>query len=307
VTGPLLRVANLRVRRGGRDVLTGVSLDLWAGEILAVLGPNGAGKSTLVEAVGGVLPPTSGTITCSGRTATAMQSPDLASRTARANVELALAWWGVARRERRSRAAAALAAMRVDHLAGRAASEMSGGERRRVHLARAAALRPDVLLLDEPFAGLDPASRGALLDDAGGAIRESAGAVILVVHDRAEAWALADRLVVMLDGRIAAAGTPREVLERPPTAEVARFLGFSGQLDDGDGLLLTRPSHVRLDPDGPLSATVRRLIPLEDGARAELETSSGRLATVVPYPGPRPGDVVRVTIAGGVRFPATGG
>jgi ABC-type nitrate/sulfonate/bicarbonate transport system ATPase subunit len=307
VTEPLLSVADLRVRRGGREVLTGVSIEVRAGEILAVLGPNGAGKSTLVETIGGVLPPSSGTISCAGRIATAMQSPDLASRTARTNVELALAWWGVARRERRSRAAAALAAMRVDHLAARPTFELSGGERRRVHLARAAALRPDVLLLDEPFAGLDPASRGALLDDAGGAIRESAGAVILVVHDRAEAWALADRLVVMLDGRIAATGTPREVLESPPTAEVARFLGFSGQLMDGDELLLTRPSHVRLDPDGPLTATVRRLIPLEDGARAELETPSGRLATVVPYPGPRPGDVVRVRIAGGVRFPATGG
>ena len=193
--------------------------------------------------------------------------------------------------------------MRADHLADRPARAMSGGERRRVHLARAIAIRPDILLLDEPFAGLDPVSRSALLDDTASAIRGSAGAVVLVVHDRAEAWALADRLIVLLDGRVAAQGQPRQVLESPPSAEVARFLGFTGEIRDGDQTVLTRPTQVHLDPAGEVTAVVVRLVPLEDGARAELETPTGVLSALVPFPGPAVGDQVRVRIDGGVRYP----
>lgn len=303
---PLLRATSLDVRRGNADVLHDVSLDLSPGEVLAVLGPNGAGKSTLLETIGNVLQPATGTIERNGRVATAMQSPDLARRSARANVELALAWWGVPRRERRARASEALATMRADHLADRLAAAMSGGERRRVHIARAIAIRPDILLLDEPFAGLDPVNRAALLDDTASAIRASAGAVVLVVHDRAEAWALADRLVVLIDGRIAAEGPPRGVLESPPTRAVARFLGFSGEIRDGDDVILTRPTQVHLDPAGDVHATVVRLTPLEDGARAELTTDGGHLSALVPFPGPAVGDQIRVRIDGGVRYPYGG-
>jgi ABC-type sulfate/molybdate transport systems ATPase subunit len=300
---PLLRTSSLGVRRGNTDVLHDVSLELAAGEVLAVLGPNGAGKSTLLETIGKVLTPATGSIERNGRVATAMQSPDLARRSARANVELALAWWGVPRKDRPARATEALGAMRAEHLADRPAVAMSGGERRRVHLARAIAIRPDILLLDEPFAGLDPVNRGALLDDTASAIRSSAGAVILVVHDRAEAWALADRLVVLLEGRVAAQGRPREVLEAPPTPAVARFLGFSGEIRDRAGMLLTRPTQVHVDPAGDISATVVRLVPLEDGARAELDVPGGRLSALVPFPGPAVGDQVRLRIDGGVRYP----
>jgi ABC-type cobalamin/Fe3+-siderophores transport system ATPase subunit len=301
-TEPLLRVRNLDVRRGPDDVLHDVTFELAPGEVLAVLGPNGAGKSTLLETIGRVLTPAAGSIERNGRVATAMQSPDLARRTARANVELALAWWGVPRRERRRRAIEALVSMRAEHLVARSAAAMSGGERRRVHLARAIAIRPDILLLDEPFAGLDPATRAALLDDTAAAIRASARAVVVVVHDRAEAWALADRLIVLIDGRIAAEGAPRELLDNPPTPAVARFLGFTGELRDGDDIVLTRPTHVHLDASGPISASVTRLMPLEDGARATLDTVAGQLSALVPYPGPAVGDVVRVRLSGGVRF-----
>jgi ABC-type sulfate/molybdate transport systems ATPase subunit len=192
--------------------------------------------------------------------------------------------------------------MRASHLADRPASMLSGGERRRVHLARAVAIRPDLLLLDEPFAGLDHETRATLLDDAASALRSDAGAVVVVVHDRAEAWALADRLVILIDGRIAAQGRPSEVLDRPPTEEVARFLGFSGELRDGPDTLLTRPNHVRLDPDGDVRGTVTRLIPTEDGARAEIETATGRLSVVVPYPGTVVGADLAVRVCGGVRY-----
>lgn len=304
---PLLRARGLCVRRGDEEVVRDVSLDLRAGEVLAILGPNGAGKSTLLEALGGVVSPSAGTVETDSRVATALQSSAMAARSAQANLELALAWWGVARRERRGRATEALATMRATHLAARPAAAMSSGERRRIHLARAVAIRPDVLLLDEPFAGLDVATRGSLLDDAGAAIRSCTKAAMIVVHDRAEAWAMADRLIVLLGGRVAAAGAPREVLERPPTRDVARFLGFSGEVRDDDGVLLVRPSQVRIDPNGRLAATVARLIPIEDGVRILLVAPNAELSTIEPLPGPSVGDQVRVNVSGGVRFSADGG
>ena len=96
-------------------------------------------------------------------------------------------------------------------------------------------------------------------------------AALVVVHDRAEAWALADRLLILLEGRLVADGPPRELLETPPTVEVARFLGFDGSSRaPGGEMLLTAPHHVVLDPAGPLRARVARVIPLEDGVRLEL-------------------------------------
>jgi len=300
----LLRCEHLTVRRGKREVVKDVSAELRAGEIVALLGPNGAGKSTLLDALAGALPPVEGRIERHGRVGIALQSPDLARRTVFANVMLALAWWGVPRPERAGRAREALRAIGADHLAKRPAATLSGGERRRVHLARAIAVSPDVLMLDEPFAGLDAEVRSNLLEDALSALRSTSRATLVVVHDRAEAWALADRLLILLDGRLVAAGPPRELLERPPTAAVARFLGFDGSVEGGRELLLTRPAHVALDPAGPLEARVTRATPLEDGVRLELELDHGRVYSVAPLPAPRPGDRVRVRIDGGARFPS---
>jgi ABC-type multidrug transport system ATPase subunit len=300
----LIRTTHLSVRRGRTEILHDVNFDVAPGEVVALLGPNGAGKTTLLDALGGLLQPSSGSIERHGRVATVLQTPGLAQRSAQKNVELALAWWHVPRRERKARARAALEAMRADHLAKRPAGALSGGERRRVHLARGVALRPDLLLLDEPFAGLDPETHAALRDDTASALRTSAGAVVLVVHDRSEAWALADRLVVMFAGRIVAEGRPHDVLAAPPTAEVARFLGYDGELAEVGGVLLTRPPHVYVDPAGDVAGTVRRVVPLEDGARVELSTPTGRLTTVMPFPAPAVGDELRVRIIGGVRYSA---
>jgi len=301
----LLRCEQLSVRRGQREVVSEVTAELRAGEIVALLGPNGAGKSTLLDGLAGALPAAHGRVQRHGRVAIALQSPDLARRTVLANVILALAWWGVPRGERAARAREALRAIGAEHLAGRPAAALSGGERRRVHLARAIAVRPDVLLLDEPFAGLDAEVRASLLEDALSALRSEARATLVVVHDRAEAWALADRLLILMGGRLVASGPPRALLEQPPTVEVARFLGFDGRLDDGDELLVTRPAHIALDPAGSLEARVTRVIPVEDGARLELSLAQGQVYAVVPLPAPGPGESVRLRIDGGVRFPAT--
>jgi ABC-type multidrug transport system ATPase subunit len=299
----LLRCEHVDVRRGDLEVVRDVSLELRRGELVALLGPNGAGKSTLLDALAGALPHAQGRIERHGRVAIALQAPDLARRSVLANVSLALAWWGVPRPERADRAREALATMGGEHLARRAAATLSGGERRRVHLARALAVRPDILMLDEPFAGLDAEARGRLLEDAVSILRSGDRATLVVVHDRAEAWALADRLLILIDGQLVAEGPPRELLEHPPSPVVARFLGFDGSLEDDGETLLTRPPHVRLDPAGPLRARVTRAVALEDGFRLELELAHGRLYTVAPVPAPRLGDTVRVSVVGGARFP----
>jgi ABC-type nitrate/sulfonate/bicarbonate transport system ATPase subunit len=299
----VVRARGLAVARAGTEIVRGVDLDLRAGEVVVVIGPNGAGKSTLLAALAGLLPAARGTIERRGRVAAALQAPALANRTARANVEAALQWWGVARRERAERALAALQAIGGRALADRPARTLSGGEARRVHLARALALQADALLLDEPFAGLDAPARAELLYDAASALRDARRATLVVVHDRAEAWALADRVVVLLEGEVAADGPPAAVFGRPPTAAVAEFVGFVGRLLEGGVVRLLRPQDVALDRGGPLRARVTRLVPVEDGVRVELALEHGRLVALAPAPGPPPGAEVRVRLTGGVEFP----
>ena len=249
--GPALRARGAGVARAGVEVVRGVDLDLNIGEVVVLIGPNGAGKSTLLYALAGLLQLTRGAVERRGQVAAALQAPALARRSARANVETALRWWGVPRAQRRERALAALSAIGARHLADRPAGALSGGEARRVHLARGLALQSDALLLDEPFAGLDPPTRAELLSDTSAALHDDERATMVVVHDRAEAWALADRLIVLLDGRVAAEGSPQQVLERPESPDVARFLGFSGRVREPDGSWrYVRPPQVAVGVAG---------------------------------------------------------
>lgn len=306
--GPrVLSAHGLAVGRDGRALLDGVELELRRGEVVAVLGPNGVGKSTLLVTLAGLLAPLAGQVETAGRVAAALQAPALARRTVRANVEAALAWWGVPRVERRRRAQGALAQLHAVDLADRRADELSGVEASRVQLARALALEADALLLDEPFAGLDAPTRATLLHDAGTVLRDPSRATLLVLHDRAEAWALADRLLILLDGRLAAEGPPAKVLEHPPSEAVAAFLGFSGRIEDPDGSVRRlRPAQVTLDTGGALAGVVRRRIPQEDGVLCDVEVAGGRVQTHAPHPGPREGEAVRLRIDGGTRFVPAG-
>jgi ABC-type nitrate/sulfonate/bicarbonate transport system ATPase subunit len=302
----VLTADGLAVKRGKRTVVADVDLTLDRGEVVALLGPNGAGKSTLLAALAELLPVAGGRIARTGRVAAALQAPALAGRSALANVEAALAWWGVPRSERRERALASLEALGAGDYALAHAAGLSGGEQRRVHLARVLAVESDVLLLDEPFAGLDAGARADLLYDAASAFRSPTRGTLIVVHDRSEAWALADRVAILLDGRVAASGPTREVLDNPPGPDVAAFLGFSGRLDLDGRIHMVRPAHVVVDPNGLIDCTVSRRIPLEDGVRLELDTTRGHLVAVTEHPGAEVGQAVRVRIQGGVTFP-TGG
>jgi ABC-type sugar transport system ATPase subunit len=305
---PVLIAEQLRIARGKRVLLDAVDLELHRGEAVVVLGPNGVGKSTLLHVLAGLLPRAGGRVRVDGRITAALQTPALAHRSVRANLHAAMGWWGVPRRERAARAHAALASLHVEHLADRAADTLSGGEARRVHFARSLALRSDILLLDEPFAGLDPPTRAELLGEASAAFRDPDRATMIVVHDRAEAWALADRLIVLLPGRIAAEGAPQDVLERPESADVAEFLGFTGHLRESDGTTrYLRPAHVSIDPAAGHEGVVARRIPEEDHVLCVIAVERGEVQLRSPYPGPEVGTHLRVRVEGGVRFADQGG
>ena len=306
MTAPLLQAEALVVRRGRRDVVRGVDLAVRRGEIVAVLGPNGAGKSTLLAALGGALPAASGSVTRSGRAATVLQTPGLAHRSARANVELALGWWGVPRRERRARADDALVAMRASDLARVGAQRLSGGEQRRIHLARAVAVAPEITLLDEPFDGLDPDAHLALRDDTAAALRSHGAAAVVVLHDRADAWAIADRVVVLVDGRVLADAPPRELLVAPPTVDVARFLGYDGEFSTDDGLVLTRSASVTVDAAGDLRGVVSRVVVTEDAARVAVDTGRGTVWALDRTWSARVGDEVGCLVRSALTYSSDG-
>jgi tungstate transport system ATP-binding protein len=268
----LLEASGLIVQRDGRVVLKVPHLEVCAGETLAIIGPNGAGKSTLLQALGLLLPLASGDLLLDGRPvrgsaaalaarrrmAMAFQEPLLFDTTVAENVASGLRLRRLPRGAINERVDRWLTALGIAHLARRPARALSGGEAQRVSLARALALDPDLLLLDEPFAALDPATRAALLDEVERLLRRPGRAIVAVTHDRAEALRLADRVVVVLAGEIAQIGPPAAVFGNPATAAVAAFVGVETILAGvvagaADGLLTVAVGGRRLATPGDLA------------------------------------------------------
>lgn len=227
----VLAARALRVERRARNArftLEVEELSLRAGEALAILGPNGAGKSTLLRALAGLEEPEAGRVVCraSGPVTLVFQRPAAFSGSVLHNVSAALLGRGLPGAELRERSRQALSRFGVEHLAKRRAATLSGGEMRRLALARAFVLAPSVLLLDEPFDALDAAGQAALSLDLRRVIEETEVAVAVVTHDLRRAMLLADRVAVLLDGRLAQLGTREQVLESPRDSEVARVVGM---------------------------------------------------------------------------------
>jgi tungstate transport system ATP-binding protein len=241
---PLLEVRGLRIRKGGADLLDIPSLAVARGETLSLIGPNGAGKSTLLLALSGIESPAAGELVFRGgpvpagaaalayRRCVAMvfQEPLLFDTTVFENVAAGLRLRGLAKAEIDRRVGENLARFRIAHLAARSARTLSGGEAQRTSLARAMAVAPEVLLLDEPFAALDQPSREGLLDDLAHTLRETGTTTVFATHDRAEAQRIADRVAVLEGGRVRQVGTAEEVLRRPADAFVAAFVGVENLL-----------------------------------------------------------------------------
>jgi tungstate transport system ATP-binding protein len=241
----LLELRGLRVERGGVDVLDVPAFHLREDEVVALIGPNGSGKTTLLLALMGLLEGARGTLLHRGRAVVSrrealehrrrismvLQEPLLFDTTVHANIAAGLKIRGVPRRQLAERVERYLERLQLAPLAQRAARKLSAGEARRVSLARALAVEPDVVLLDEPFANLDPPARRAIVDDLERALAGSRTAAIVVTHDPVEAFRLSDRLVVMDGGRIAQAGPTAEVMRTPANAFIARFVGMDPILD----------------------------------------------------------------------------
>ncbi|MFI1166668.1 ABC transporter ATP-binding protein [Streptomyces sp. NPDC020801] len=303
----LLSLDAATVRLGGRAVLDAVGLQVAEHEIVCVLGPSGSGKSTLLRAVAGLQPLDRGRVLLDGRDQAGVpvhrrevglmfQDHQLfPQRDVAGNVGFGLRMHGAPRSERAARVEELLELVGLPGAGSRAVAALSGGEQQRVALARALAPRPRLLMLDEPLGQLDRSLRERLVVELRQLFGRLGTTVLAVTHDQGEAFALADRVVVMRDGRIAQSGTPLEVWQRPADAFVARFLGFDNVVEARvDGEAAVTPWGKVPVPDGAPRGThtllVRpagvRLVPAAEGLRCTVvaRTFKGTHVTVHLWP-----------------------
>jgi tungstate transport system ATP-binding protein len=236
---PILEAKNIEVERGGTIILNVPSFLIQKGEILSMIGPNGAGKTTLLQTLSYLLKPFRGEIYFKGekvksnhsvfeyrrKLAMVFQEPLLFDTTVYDNVASGLKIRGMKRSEMSGRITEQLDRFGIGHLSDRSAKTLSGGEAQRTSLARAFALRPEILLLDEPFSSLDPPTRDSLIEDLEHILRQTRTTAIFATHDRLEALRLSNRIAVMNDGRIQQIGSPGEVMNHPANEFVASFVG----------------------------------------------------------------------------------
>ncbi|MFE9537524.1 ABC transporter ATP-binding protein [Streptomyces sp. NPDC006691] len=278
----MLKLDGATVRFRQRAALDAVDLEVADHETVCVLGPSGSGKSTLLRVVAGLQPLDAGRVLLGGADQAGVpvhkrglglmfQDHQLfPQRDVAGNVAFGLRMRGAARAEQASRVRELLALVGLPGAERRAVAALSGGEQQRVALARALAPSPRLLMLDEPLGQLDRTLRERLVVELRSLFGQLGTTVLAVTHDQGEAFALADRVVVMRDGRIAQTGTPLEVWQRPASEFVARFLGFENVVPatvtgavaatpwgkvpvpsgspQGEMRLLLRPAGIRLVP-----------------------------------------------------------
>jgi tungstate transport system ATP-binding protein len=223
-----LQLDHVSFAASGKTLVDRLNLRLEAGPRTIVLGPNGAGKSLLLRLCHGLLSPTSGRVAWSGpdaprRQAMVFQRPVLLRRSAQANVAYALALRGVGGAARRERAEAAIERFGLAAIAARSARVLSGGEQQRLALARAWAVRPEVLFLDEPTASLDPAATRAV-EEALAAFAEDAVKIVMTTHDLGQARRLADEIVFLHKGRVVERSPGPSFFSAPASPEARAFL-----------------------------------------------------------------------------------
>ncbi len=234
-----LRVEGLSASWDTRPVLTDVSFSVGEGEFVTLMGPNGSGKTTLLRSLVGLEPIDAGQIRLAGRRIDGLpthrrgigllfQEPSLLPRrTVRENVAFGPEIQGVAASEVDARVEEMLDLLHLGPLSDRPSHALSGGERQRVALARTLAARPALVLLDEPFASVDPEIRTDLRAEFRAVLRSRGISVIHVTHDRDEGLFLGERVLLLADGRLVQSGPPDLVFQHPRTRAVARFLGYN--------------------------------------------------------------------------------
>jgi len=320
----VLTLSDVTVRFGEVTAVDDVSLTLPTGQVLAVLGPSGCGKSTLLRAIAGLEPVSAGGITWdehdlrgvpTHRRGFALMFQDgqlFPHRSVAGNVGYPLRIRRRPRAEVRARVAELLDLVGLEGYADRTPATLSGGERQRIALARALATSPRLLLLDEPLSALDKVLRERLAGDLREILVRAGTTALLVTHDHEEAFAVADRMALMRDGRVVQQGTVSEVWENPVDDEAASFLGYASVLR-GDpaarvlaaaglpvaGSVALRRSALRVSETGSLEGRVlaARLTP--DAVRLTVDVRSvGTVEAVAGdvHPAPGPGDDVRLAV-----------
>ena len=261
--GRSLLLDGITHRYAGQVAVDAVTLDIAGGELVALLGPSGCGKTTLLRIVAGLIQQTEGRVVVAGSAIDALpprarpvgivfQSYALFPHmTVLENVGYGLAARGMGAAARRAEATRMLELVQLAHLADRLPRALSGGQQQRVALARALAVKPDILLLDEPFAALDKNLRLDMQIEIKRIQRLAGTTTILVTHDQEEALSMADRVAVLSAGRLEQFAAPTEVYDRPASLFVNTFVGQSNIMA---GTLLDAQGAVRLDAGGVIAA-----------------------------------------------------
>jgi thiamine transport system ATP-binding protein len=306
----MLTVRDAHVDLGGHPALAGVDLEVAPGTVVAVLGPSGSGKSTFLRAIAGLQPLGRGTIELDGvrlddvpphRRGIGLMFQDDAlfpHRDVAANVGFGLRMQAANREVIETRVTEMLALVGLAGKEQRSIGSLSGGERKRVALARALAPAPRVLLLDEPLGALDRPLHDRLVTELGDLFRTIGQTTVYVTHDVAEAFALGDRVAVMREGRVIQIAAPEELWATPRDAWIARFIGLANVEERGSTVVVTRPEGVafRRDPAGEAVVVSSR----RDGPLVTLHARyDGGAEIVSAHAGserPNPGDRVRVEI-----------
>jgi tungstate transport system ATP-binding protein len=316
----ILSIRDLVVRRAEQTVLQVDMLDIQQGEVLAVIGPNGAGKSTLLLVLARLLEPQSGQVFFHGnpikredeltyrrRIALVLQEPLLLHRSVFDNVAAGLKFRRLPKQEVNQRTDLWLKRLEIDHLRKRPAQRLSGGEAQRTSLARAFALQPELLFLDEPFSALDAPTRFRLLQDLHTLLSQTSITTVFITHDLDEALVLGDRVAVLLGGTLRQVGNPQDVFGSPTDAEVAAFVGvetvISGKVSVANsGQLIVEADGVKLEAVGefPVGTSVFYCLRPEDitlalsdqvGLSSARNHLNGRITRITPT-----GSLVRVVV-----------
>jgi sulfate transport system ATP-binding protein len=282
----VISVRNVAKRFGDYDALRDVSLDVESGALTALLGPSGSGKSTLLRVIAGLERPDAGEIVISGGDATSLAPQKrgvgfvfqhyaaFKHMTVRDNVAFGLTIRKRPKAEIRARVDELLELVQLAPFASRYPAQLSGGQRQRMALARALAVEPKVLLLDEPFGALDARVRSELRAWLRRLHEEVHVTTVFVTHDQEEAMEVADQVAVMNHGRIEQVGHPRELYEHPQTEFVMSFVGPVNRVDDA----WVRPHDLEVlhDPaEGADEVWIDRIVHLGFEVRIELVRSDG--------------------------------
>jgi sulfate transport system ATP-binding protein len=267
--------------------LKDVSVEIESGSLTALVGPSGGGKSTLLRVIAGLERPDSGDVLIDGQTAVEVPVQDrgigfvfqhyaaFKHMTVWENVAFGLRVRKMGRDAIRERVDHLLHLVQLEGLGRRYPSQLSGGQRQRMALARALAIKPEVLLLDEPFGALDAAVRAELRAWLRALHRDVHVTTIFVTHDQGEAMEIADRIVLINRGHVEQVGTPRELYERPANPFVMSFIGPITQL--GDAFVRPHDIDVRNSPaESSLEAMVQRIVHLGFEVRVDLMLADGR-------------------------------